>query len=162
MVCKALWQLLALLLCMLLWLPSPDIILLQVPPAVPILAVCTIIARLRHARLIIDWHNFGYTLMALQMGSRHPLVLLARRFEKGWGRQAHAHLCVTKAMQAELQHGWGIQATVFYDRCVVGSDIALGNLVKQATDAVSASDGGRDARAHGRHGRRAADPNAPT
>ncbi len=140
MVLKAMWQLLTMMLCMLLRFPSPDIILLQVdamcttctrtthyttckpttqvPPAIPILAVCTIVAWLRRARLIIDWHNFGYTLMALQMGRRHPLVLLARRFERSWGRQAHAHLCVTKAMQTDLQHNWGIEATVFYDRRV--------------------------------------------
>lgn len=55
-------------------LPRPDAILLQIPPAIPTMAVLRG-AALRHgARLVFDWHNFAYTLMALGMGSQHPLV----------------------------------------------------------------------------------------
>ena len=42
-------------------------------------------------------------------------VSTAARHEKFWGRRGHEHLCVTKAMQAELRHSWGISATVFHD-----------------------------------------------
>lgn len=41
---------------------------------------------------------------------------LAKALERYWGRRAVAHLCVSKAMQAELATAWHIPATVFYDR----------------------------------------------
>ena len=43
-------------------------------------------------------------------------VRLAQWFEQSWGRLADQHLCVSKAMCAELKHGWHINAKVFYDR----------------------------------------------
>ena len=43
-------------------------------------------------------------------------VKLAERFERFWGPTAARHLCVSKAMQAELLQSWRIRATVFYDR----------------------------------------------
>lgn len=41
---------------------------------------------------------------------------MARWHEKFWGRQADAHLCVSKAMQDHLRQSWGINAIVFYDK----------------------------------------------
>ena len=38
---------------------KPQVVLVQNPPAVPALAVALVAARLRSARLVIDWHNFG-------------------------------------------------------------------------------------------------------
>lgn len=73
-------QLLALLWMLLVRLPRPDVILLQLPPAIPTMLVCKL-AALRHgARLVYDWHNFAYTLMAIGMGRRHPVV----RGGSGW------------------------------------------------------------------------------
>ncbi len=43
-------------------------------------------------------------------------VKLAERFERFWGPAAARHLCVSKAMQAELLQNWRVRATVFYDR----------------------------------------------
>jgi len=106
----------------LLWLlmfriAKPDIILVQNPPALPTLLVGMIAARTRSARLIIDWHNFGYSMLALKLGPRHPAVRLARWYERILGRSAAAHLCVSKAMRAELAAHWGIVgAVVLYDR----------------------------------------------
>ncbi|KAL4858545.1 UDP-glycosyltransferase TURAN [Chlorella vulgaris] len=103
---KALFQLLTLLWMLLFSLPRPDTIMLQLPPALPTMLVCRL-AALRHgARLVFDWHNFAHTLMALGMGPGHPVVRLAERYERYWGRAAHASLCVTSAMQAELSRHW--------------------------------------------------------
>lgn len=64
------------------------------------------LAAARHrARLVLDWHNFGFTLMGLGLGRRHWLVRLARAWERFWGRAGHAHFCVTRAMQQELEVG---------------------------------------------------------
>lgn len=71
---KAAFQLLSLLWALLVALPRPDAILLQLPPAVPTMVACRLAAARHRARLVFDWHNFAYTLMAIGMGPRHPLV----------------------------------------------------------------------------------------
>ena len=97
-------------------LPRPDVILLQLPPALPTMVACWLAARRHHARLVYDWHNFAYTLMGLTMGRGHQLVRLAEKYERYWGKKADGAFCVTKAMQEELNKNWKIKATVFYDR----------------------------------------------
>src|SRR5262245_27108600 len=63
-------------------LPSVDLLLVQNQPALPTLPVAWIVARLRRARLVIDWHNLGYTMLALRLGRRHIAVRLGRWFER--------------------------------------------------------------------------------
>jgi beta-1,4-mannosyltransferase len=105
----ALWQVLA-------HSPPLDAILVQNPPAVPTLAVALLAARRHRARLIVDWHNLAYAMLALRVGPGHPLVQLAARYERSFARCAAAHLCVSHAMQAVLAERWGIAATVVPDR----------------------------------------------
>lgn len=106
----------------LLWLllrvvPKPDVILIQNPPAIPTLLIALLAARLRSARLIVDWHNLGYTMLALRLGPRHALVRLAHWYERVLGRRADAHLCVSQHMKAALAKDWSIaDAIVLYDR----------------------------------------------
>lgn len=114
--CKALHQLLQLLWLLLVWLPRPDVILMQNPPAIPTMAVCWLAALRHKAHWAIDWHNFGYTILGLSMGPNHWLVRVARFLEVSWGRRGHIHFCVTQAMRQELQDKWGIAAIVLYDR----------------------------------------------
>src|SRR5581483_6487644 len=73
-------------------LPKFDLLLVQNPPALPTLNVAWLVARLRGARLVIDWHNAGYTQLALRLGRRHPAVRLGRWIEMIAGRGADAHL----------------------------------------------------------------------
>ena len=97
--------------------PRPDLLLVQNPPALPTLPVAGLVARLRKGRLVIDWHNLGYTQLAVRLGPRHPAVRLARRLETSAARLAHAHLCVSRAMSAFLDDRLGIPgARVLYDR----------------------------------------------
>jgi beta-1,4-mannosyltransferase len=106
----------------LLWLlgrglPKPDVILVQNPPAVPTLLVALIAARARSARLVIDWHNFGYSMLTLKLPAQSMFVRLARWYERTVGRRADRHLCVSQAMRAELAEHWRIPgAIVLYDR----------------------------------------------
>jgi beta-1,4-mannosyltransferase len=94
-----------------------DVILVQNPPALPTLAVAPLAARLAGARLVVDWHNFGYRMLALRLGDRSPLVRAAEAAERALGRLAHAHLCVSDAMREELAARWGIAAArVLRDR----------------------------------------------
>ncbi|XP_029365159.1 chitobiosyldiphosphodolichol beta-mannosyltransferase-like isoform X1 [Echeneis naucrates] len=91
-------------------------LLLQNPPGLPSIAVAWLVCVLRGSKLIIDWHNYGYTIMALSHGRRHPVVRLAEWYEHFFGPLATHHLCVTNAMRDDLQKNWGIKATTLYDR----------------------------------------------
>ncbi|KAK7334995.1 hypothetical protein VNO80_26764 [Phaseolus coccineus] len=106
---------------MLLWflcvkIPSPDVFIVQNPPSVPTLVAVKWASWLRNSSFVIDWHNFGYTLLALSLGRNSHFVSLYKWFEKHYGNMADASLCVTKAMQHELAQNWGINATVLYDQ----------------------------------------------
>jgi beta-1,4-mannosyltransferase len=95
----------------------PDVLLVQNPPAAPTLLIALFVARIRSARLVMDWHNFGYAMLALRLGPSHLFVRLARGYERALGRRADRHLCVSRAMAAELEEHWGIRrAVVLYDR----------------------------------------------
>jgi beta-1,4-mannosyltransferase len=61
------------------------------------------------SKIIIDWHNLGYTILALKLGADHPLVRLARKFEATFGRTAYAHLFVTEAMKEYLIKEWKLE-----------------------------------------------------
>ena len=88
-------------------LRKPDVILVQNPPAVPTLLVVLVAARLAGARLVVDWHNLAWAVLALGIGLRNPVVALARWYEGVLGRRADAHLCVSGALAAELAR-WGM------------------------------------------------------
>ena len=105
---KTLFQLLALLYLLLLRLPSPRFILVQTPPAVPALAVAYVAAVLRRAALVVDWHNYAFSLMALTLGPSHALVRLSSALEGFFGRRASAHFAVTRAMLQDLSDRWSI------------------------------------------------------
>ena len=96
--------------------PKPDTILVQNPPAVPTLGVAWLVAKLRGARLVIDWHNLSHSVAAIRLGERHRAVRALARSERRWARRAGAHLAVSQAMAAWLQREYGVRATVVYDR----------------------------------------------
>lgn len=70
------------------------------------------------SRVIIDWHNLGYTILGMRLGSSSPLVRLAAKLERWTGRRAYAHICVTEALKAHLIRDWGVtgKVTVLHDR----------------------------------------------
>ncbi|XP_041943570.1 chitobiosyldiphosphodolichol beta-mannosyltransferase [Alosa sapidissima] len=91
-------------------------ILMQNPPGLPSIAVTWLVSSLRGVKFIIDWHNYGYTIMALTHGQRHPIVRVAKWYEKFFGRFSNYNLCVTKAMKEDLLKNWSITATTLYDK----------------------------------------------
>ncbi|KZT58496.1 glycosyltransferase family 33 protein [Calocera cornea HHB12733] len=119
----------------------PEFILVQNPPSIPTLALVQLCCWLHGSKLIVDWHNLGYTILGLRLGKSNPVVWVAkmcvdvllvshrdsgkqegdwaaRRFEMTFGRKAYAHLFVTHAMQEVLVKDWkleGIKA-VLHDR----------------------------------------------
>lgn len=113
---KALWMTLTLFWTLLVTVPRPTFVLVQNPPSIPTLFVSWLVARLRGAKLIVDWHNFGHTILALHIKSRW-LLWLAEQYERRVGRCADAHLCVSRAMQEFLQTQWGIPKVVVLHDC---------------------------------------------
>lgn len=112
---KTVWAFLTLL-AALLYVRRPQYVLVQNPPAIPALLVCTLYCVLTRARLIVDWHNYTHTILALDGGPDRLAVRVARWVERRFGRKASDNLCVTQAMQYDLREQWAIEAHVFYDR----------------------------------------------
>jgi beta-1,4-mannosyltransferase len=97
-------------------LPRPDVILVGNPPAVPALGVCWLAARLRGARLVIDWQDLSHRRAAAQLGESHRLVRSIARSERRWARRAQGHVAATHALADWLRREYGVQATVLHDR----------------------------------------------
>ena len=77
---KAIYLTLSLLLTLLFTLPVPGHVLVQNPPSIPTLIVVYFYTLLTSSRFIIDWHNYGFTILALKSGPQHFLVKLCKRF----------------------------------------------------------------------------------
>ena len=98
-------------------LPKPDLVLVQDPPAFPTLTVVRKTLVRKGVRFVIDWHNIGYTVLALRIGQWHPGVRLARWSERREARHANAHLTVSRGLAEFLKSRFGLKdATVLYDR----------------------------------------------
>ncbi|KAE8357505.1 glycosyl transferases group 1-domain-containing protein [Aspergillus caelatus] len=87
-------------------------LLVQNPPSIPTLAVASVTCFLRQTSLIIDWHNFGYSILALKLGDGHLLVKLSKWYEKFFGKYATAHLCVTTVMASVLKKEFLLEAPI--------------------------------------------------
>jgi len=92
--------------------------LVQTPPAIPTLVVTRLVSLIRGCRVVVDWHNFGYTILALNMGSaQHWMVRVAQAYERVFSVWAgHGNLCVTDAMRQWLKEHWAVQAHVLHDQ----------------------------------------------
>ncbi|KAK4876984.1 hypothetical protein RN001_009490 [Aquatica leii] len=112
---KTIWQAFTLLFVLLI-IRKPDKLIVQNPPAVPSLLVCWFYSIIIRANLIIDWHNYAYTIMALNVGPDNILVKLTKSIERFVGQRASANFCVTNAMKNNLEETWSIRATTLYDR----------------------------------------------
>lgn len=104
----------------LLWrIPHPpEFILVQNPPSIPTLPLVWLAGKLLGSKVIIDWHNLGYSILALNLGPNHVFVKLAKLIEVKFGQFAYAHLFVTRAMHDFLIKEWNLQGlkVVLHDR----------------------------------------------
>lgn len=53
------------------------------PPSIPTLALVWLVGRIRGSKVIIDWHNLGYSILALKLGDNHPFVIVAKWYVLG-------------------------------------------------------------------------------
>jgi beta-1,4-mannosyltransferase len=92
--------------------PRADAVLVQNPPGFPTLPAGWLAARIRRSLFIVDWHNFGYAMLAPRLGTAHFMVRMAKRCERGMGRRADANFCVSAAMRDVLIGEFGLPAPV--------------------------------------------------
>eukprot|EP01133_Synstelium_polycarpum_P017174 gene17174-20460_t len=115
-VLKVLFQIAQLLYVLLFKVPRGlTTVLVQSPPAIPTILTLQIVCKLRGVKLVIDWHNLGYTLLQLSIrkSASHPIIRVAKWIEMTFGRSAHAHLFVTDAMKTMLVSEWGLQGRTY-------------------------------------------------
>ncbi|KAL0471686.1 glycosyl transferases group 1 domain-containing protein [Neurospora intermedia] len=84
-------------------LPPSQWLLVQNPPSIPTLFIASLVCRLRSSKLLIDWHNYGWTILSSTRGPRHPLVYIAKLYECLFGRLGDHNLTVTHAMARQLR-----------------------------------------------------------
>lgn len=101
---KVLWQVGTLLRVLGYTTPASTWLLVQNPPSIPTLAIALAVSILRNTRLMIDWHNYGWTILSGTKGPTHPFVAFSKAYECALGQSAPtANVTVTHAMRRELQ-----------------------------------------------------------
>ncbi|PVH85925.1 glycosyltransferase family 33 protein [Cadophora sp. DSE1049] len=90
-------------------------LLVQNPPSIPTLFIAIITCFLRNTHLIIDWHNYGWTILAGTRGEKHPFVMISKYYEALLGSWAPtASFTVTDAMQKQLRNKpYNIKSPIF-------------------------------------------------
>ena len=89
-------------------------VLVQNPPSMPVLLVAYFATALTGASLIVDWHNYAWSLLKIANKSK-GIVNVAYFYERVLGRLADGGFCVSQNMCKDLQ-GLGIKTRVLYDR----------------------------------------------
>lgn len=98
-----------------LWkLRSCDYFLMQNPPSIPLLPLAIFSKLIFGWKVIIDWHNFGYSILALKFDNRNSVFVKAYYFiEIFLGKYADYHLTVTEKMKSLLLDTWNIRKNPF-------------------------------------------------
>ncbi|KAF2457475.1 putative beta-1,4-mannosyltransferase [Lineolata rhizophorae] len=113
---KILWQVLSLYYVLGYGTKPAKWMLVQNPPSIPTLALAWFVCFFRNTRLVIDWHNFGYSILALKLGPSHPLVRISARYEAIFSRFAFTHFAVTDAMARLMKEQYNVIALPLHDR----------------------------------------------
>lgn len=112
---KVLWQIWSLFYTLGYSTKASRWLLVQNPPSIPTLFIAIIICFLRNTHLIIDWHNYGWTILAGTRGEKHPFVKVSKYYEALLGSWAPtASFTVTDAMQKQLRKKpYNIKSPIF-------------------------------------------------
>ncbi|KAH7165567.1 family 33 glycosyltransferase [Dactylonectria macrodidyma] len=102
--CKVIWQFWGLFSTLMYSTPPAQWIIIQNPPSIPTFHVVLLVSLFRGSKLVVDWHNYGYTILATQSKWYKPLVPIYRWYETFFGRfLGDANLSVTDAMALQLK-----------------------------------------------------------
>ncbi|KIL93540.1 hypothetical protein FAVG1_03522 [Fusarium avenaceum] len=101
---KVLWQFWGLFHTLMYEAPAAKWIIIQNPPSIPTFHVAFMVSLMRGSKLVVDWHNYGYTILAQNKWYYKPLVPVYRWYETGFGRYlGDVNLAVTDAMARQLK-----------------------------------------------------------
>ena len=78
-----------------------DFVIIQDPPCVPVLSTLVILGKLKRTKIIVDFHNYGFTILQLNLKNR-LILWFAKKYEMIFGRWADYHLCVSNEMKKDL------------------------------------------------------------
>ncbi|VDN12313.1 unnamed protein product [Dibothriocephalus latus] len=98
-------------------------LLVQSPPAAPTMIIVWFYAFLRGVPVLIDWHNYGYTILEASSGRKTLSSKFYKLLEINFAgsvfgannRVKSRHFCVSKALQRDLYERTGIKSSVLYD-----------------------------------------------
>jgi len=103
---KVLWQSWYLFRLMAFDTPTARWIVIQNPPSIPTLHTAFLVSIYRGSHILLDWHNFGNTILATTRHQNDLFVRIYRIYEAILGRLTPtANLTVTDAMARTLQRG---------------------------------------------------------
>lgn len=85
------------------------------PPSIPNLFAIWLASFVAKYKIYIDFHNYGYTILNLNVKNRF-VIKLATMYEKYFSRKAKQFFCVSEEMRKDLKENWGIDAITLYDR----------------------------------------------
>jgi beta-1,4-mannosyltransferase len=102
-------------------LKGASFLIVQNPPSIPTLGMVRFFVLFMSPRtkLIIDWHNLGYSILGLKLGESHLFVKLYKLYEKWMGHRAFVHLTVTVSLGEFLRAEFGMnrrRIIPLYDR----------------------------------------------
>ncbi|KAM0285958.1 hypothetical protein ACHAQH_001145 [Verticillium albo-atrum] len=101
---KVIWQACATFYVMAYQAPAARWIIIQNPPSIPTLHLALIISVLRGSHLLVDWHNYGWSILATTRGRSNRFVQTYLEYESFFGRiTPTANLTVTDAMARQLR-----------------------------------------------------------
>lgn len=79
------------------------------------LHIVWLIKLFRKSRIIIDFHNYGHTILALSIKNKF-ILKLSLGYERLFARKFDIALCVSETMQRDLLKNWNIK----YLLCILG------------------------------------------
>ncbi|KAF9108255.1 hypothetical protein BGX27_008419 [Mortierella sp. AM989] len=100
------------------YVAAPEVYMVQNPPSIPTLHVMQVVNWLKQRHLVIDWHNYGHSMVAKRLGEKSIFTRLVTTYERLWGYKATIHVCVSRAMARELLYKFEKRGKVVtvYDR----------------------------------------------
>ena len=114
---KILLQFFILFYILLFKIPKPKFLILQNPPGLPAIFICWIACFFRRTKFIIDWHNYGYTI--LKVNKRNKFICyIAKLYEILFAKVSHLNFCVSDSMQHNLLQNMNINSIVLHDRAL--------------------------------------------
>ncbi|KAG0057840.1 hypothetical protein BGZ83_000027 [Gryganskiella cystojenkinii] len=97
---------------------APEVYVVQNPPSIPTLHVMQMVNWLKQRHLVIDWHNYGSSVVAHRLGKGSLFTKAVALYERFWGYKATIHISVSRAMARELLYKFEKRGKVatLYDR----------------------------------------------